>query len=137
MIDSIVRRTSYGEVLQEKIKLKNPKTFHSIIKDLSAVSFYDCSLDSKGAAFEYFVRATLKGKKLGQYFTPRELVQVMSALIGSHKIANSILAGSKVKVLDPACGTGGFLVYLLQESIKQLREMLKERKSLKKFLMIR
>lgn len=132
MIDSIVRRTSYGEVLQEKIKLKNPKTFHSIIKDLSAVSFYDCSLDSKGAAFEYFVRATLKGKKLGQYFTPRELVQVMSALIGSHKIANSILAGSKVKVLDPACGTGGFLVYLLQESIKQLREMLKERKITKK-----
>ena len=56
----------------------------------------------------------------------------MSALIGSHKIANSILAGSKVKVLDPACGTGGFLVYLLQESIKQLREMLKERKITKK-----
>lgn len=132
MIDSIVKRTPYGEVLQEKIKLKNPKTFHNIIKDLSAVSFYDCSLDSKGAAFEYFVRATLKGKKLGQYFTPRELVQVMSALIGSHKIVNSILAGSKVKVLDPACGTGGFLVYLLQESLKQLHEMFKERKITKK-----
>jgi len=122
MIDSIVRRTSYGEVLQEKIKLKNPKTFHSIVKDLSAVSFYDCSLDSKGAAFEYFVRATLKGKKLGQYFTPRELVQAMYSLVGRRKIVNSIVAGSPLKVFDPACGTGGFLVYLLQDSINQLSE---------------
>lgn len=127
MIESIVKRTSYGEVLQEKIKLKNPKTFHSIIKDLSAVSFYDCSLDSKGAAFEYFVRATLKGKKLGQYFTPRELVQAMSALVGRKKIVNSIISGSSIKVLDPACGTGGFLVYLLQESISQLQEKLQNR----------
>lgn len=127
MIDSIVKRTSYGEVLQEKIKLKNPKTFHSIIKDLSAVSFYDCSLDSKGAAFEYFVRATLKGKKLGQYFTPRELVQAMSALVGQRKIVTSVTSGSPIKVLDPACGTGGFLVYLLQDSISQLQEKLKTR----------
>lgn len=127
MIDSIVKRTSYGEVLQEKIKLKNPKTFHSIIKSLSAVSFYDCSLDSKGAAFEYFVRATLKGKKLGQYFTPRELVQVMSALVGQRKIVSSVTSGSPIKVLDPACGTGGFLVYLLQDSISQLQEKLKTR----------
>lgn len=71
MIDSIVKKTPYGEVLEDKIQLKNPKTFHYIVNELSSVSFYDCSLDSKGAAFEYFVRATLKGKKLGQYFTPR------------------------------------------------------------------
>lgn len=127
MIDNIVRRTPYGEVLQEKIKLKNPKTFHSIIKDISGVSFCDCSLDSKGAAFEYFVRATLKGKKLGQYFTPRELVQAMSTLVGPKKIVNTVISGSEIKVLDPACGTGGFLVYLLQDAISQLSEKLKSR----------
>ncbi len=127
MIDTITNRTPFGEVLEEKIKLKNPKTFHSIIKSLSSVSFYDCSLDSKGAAFEYFVRATLKGKKLGQYFTPRELVKVMLALIGPKKIINSVISNSKLKVLDPACGTGGFLVHLMQNSIEQLDEMLKTR----------
>jgi type I restriction enzyme M protein len=127
MIETITKRTPYGEVLEEDIKLKNPKTFHNIIKSLSSVSFYDCSLDSKGAAFEYFVRATLKGKKLGQYFTPRELVQVMLALIGRKKIINSIISNSKLKVLDPACGTGGFLVHLMQNSIEQLDEMLKAR----------
>lgn len=127
MIDSIIKKTTYGEVLEEKIRLKNPNTFHKIIKSLSSVSFYDCSLDSKGAAFEYFVRATLKGKKLGQYFTPRQLVQTMMALIGRKKIINSILSGTDLKVLDPACGTGGFLVHVMQYTINQLKDKLKRR----------
>lgn len=84
-------------------------------------------LNSKGAAFEYYVRATLKGKKLGQYFTPRELVQVMTCLIGEDKIINSVIMGSKLKVLDPACGTGGFLVYLMQEALSKLQVKLKNR----------
>lgn len=76
MIESIVENTPYGEVLEDEIHLKNPKTFLSLVKDLASVSFCDCSVDSKGAAFEYYVRATLKGKKLGQYFTPREFANV-------------------------------------------------------------
>lgn len=123
MIQSIVDRTPYGDVLEDKILLKNPKTFHYIIKELAAVSFCDCSLDSKGAAFEYFVRATLKGKKLGQYFTPRELVQTMLAIVGQRKIVNAVISGSGIKILDPACGTGGFLVFLMQDALKQITEM--------------
>lgn len=127
MIKSIVDKTAYGDVLEDKILLKNPKTFHSIVKELAAVSFYDCSLDSKGAAFEYFVRATLKGKKLGQYFTPRELVQTMLAIVGQKKIVNSVISGSRIKILDPACGTGGFLVFLMQDSLSKISVMYDER----------
>lgn len=127
MIESIIRNTAYGEVLKDEIHLKNPRTFLSLVKDLSSVSFCDCSVDSKGAAFEYYVRATLKGKKLGQYFTPRELVQVMTVLMGENKIVNAVSASSDIKVLDPACGTGGFLVYLLQDSIKRLQGKLNAR----------
>ncbi len=68
MIRSIKDQTSYGDVLEAPIYLKNPRTFQYIIRQLSKVSFFDSTVDSKGAAFEYFVRATLKGKKLGQYF---------------------------------------------------------------------
>ena len=35
--------------------------------------------------------------------------------------------GSKLKVLDPACGTGGFLVYLMQEALGKLQVKLKNR----------
>ncbi|WP_439870823.1 N-6 DNA methylase [Pseudomonas syringae] len=127
MISGIVSKRSYGEVLENPLMLKNPKTFQYVVKELAAVSFYDCSLDSKGAAFEYFVRATLKGKKLGQYFTPRELVQTMLALVGQKKIVNSVISGTPLKVLDPACGTGGFLVFLMQDSLTRLKRLLDQK----------
>ena len=117
MIEKIKRNTTYGEVLADPLNLKNAKTFHYIVKQLAGVSFNDSAMDSKGAAFEYFVRATLKGKKLGQYFTPRPLVQVMAALVGKEKIVNALLSQQTPKVLDPACGTGGFLVYLMGECL--------------------
>lgn len=122
MIDNIKQKTEYGEVLEDTIRLRHPNSFLSIVKALSSVSFYDCNVDSKGAAFEYYVRATLKGKKLGQYFTPRELVKIVSALVGENKIVNSVQMNTDIKVLDPACGTGGFLVYLMQLSIQKFIE---------------
>lgn len=127
MIQAIKNQTTYGDVLEDNIYLKVPGTYGYIIKQLAAVSFYDSSLDSKGAAFEYFVRATLKGKKLGQYFTPRALIQLMLNLVGREKIFSSVCAGSDYKVLDPACGTGGFLVFMMQENLRLAEERYKAR----------
>lgn len=121
MIRAIKEKTAFGDVIGARLNLKNAKTFRYIVSQLAAVSFHDSSLDSKGAAFEYFVRATLKGKKLGQYFTPRPVVRLTSALIGRKKIVGSLLSGEQPKVLDPACGTGGFLVYFMQEALEGAR----------------
>lgn len=115
MLDKLVEK-GYGDVLLEPITIKNPKTYHIIVSRLAGISFMDSSFDSKGAAFEYYVRATLKGKKLGQYFTPRAVIHLMSVLIGREKVARSVMSGNDVRVLDPACGTGGFLVYLMKEA---------------------
>tara|TARA_R110001599_G_scaffold25282_7_gene90562 strand:+ start:5800 stop:8274 length:2475 start_codon:yes stop_codon:yes gene_type:complete len=117
MLRAIKEKTTFGDVIGSRLNLKNAKTFRYIVSQLAAVSFQDSSLDSKGAAFEYFVRATLKGKKLGQYFTPRPVVRLASVLIGRKKIFGSLLSGEQPKVLDPACGTGGFLVYFMQEAL--------------------
>lgn len=129
MIQKIKDKTSYGEVLADPLNLKTSKTFAYLIKQFAAVSFYDSAMDSKGAAFEYFVRATLKGKKLGQYFTPRPLVQLMATLVGKEKIINSLLSGKKnpPKVLDPACGTGGFLVFLMRDCLNIIDNKLESR----------
>jgi len=118
MLDSVKSKTPYGEVIQEELHLKNAKTFRRIVMELASVSFRDTRTDSKGAAFEYFVRATLKGKKLGQYFTPRQLIELMQALVGREKILNGIAYSGGMRVVDPACGTGGFLVYFLLSSIE-------------------
>ena len=122
MIKAIKDKTPFGDVIGTRLNLKNAKTFRYIVSQLAAVSFYDSSLDSKGAAFEYFVRATLKGKKLGQYFTPRPVVRLASVLIGRKKIFGSLLSGEQPKILDPACGTGGFLVYFMQDALEWAAE---------------
>ena len=57
-------------------------------------------MDVKGKAIEDFLSSTFRGKGLGQYFTPREVVDFM---------VNIVDITLKTTILDPACGTGGGL----------------------------
>ncbi|MFF2729232.1 N-6 DNA methylase [Streptomyces sp. NPDC058008] len=123
-----IRDMGYGDVLIDPIHLKNAASYKYLVAELSRVSFEDSGLDTKGAAFEYFVRATLKGKKLGQYFTPRPLVELMYSLVGEEFVVDNLRGGDEVRVLDPACGTGGFLVYMMKESLAQINTLFKDRK---------
>lgn len=113
-------QSTYGDVLGDSLKLNQAATYLRIVRALANVSFIDSEADVKGAAFEYFVRATLKGKKLGQYFTPRPLVDLMNGLVGRERIFNAVASGTPIRVVDPACGTGGFLVFLMREALEQV-----------------
>jgi type I restriction enzyme M protein len=123
-----IRNIGYGDVLIDPVHLKNSASYKYLVAELSRVSFEDSGLDTKGAAFEYFVRATLKGKKLGQYFTPRPLVEIMYSLVGENFVVDNLRSGEEIRVLDPACGTGGFLVYMVKESLAQINKLYKDRK---------
>lgn len=123
MLETVKSKTLYGDVIHDRLHLNNSKTFKRIVSELSAVSFRDIRADSKGAAFEYFVRATLKGKRLGQYFTPRPLIEVMHAMIGDEKVLNTLSYSGEMRVVDPACGTGGFLVYLMVSAVEQAQKL--------------
>jgi type I restriction enzyme M protein len=125
---SQIKAMGYGDVLGDDLHLKNPATFRYIVGELAKVSFADSDHDVKGTAFEYFVRATLKGKKLGQYFTPRRVIDVMAELVGRESIVSSLRSGTDIRVLDPACGTGGFLVYMLKTSLMQIDDLMEARK---------
>jgi len=61
-------------------------------------------LDLFGLAYERFFPDLFKGRA-GQYFTPRPLVEFAADLAG---------VGPGDRVLDPACGPGGFLVAALK-----------------------
>ena len=60
-------------------------------------------LDLFGLAYERFFADLFKGQK-GQYFTPRPLVELMADLAE---------VGPRDRVLDPTCGSGGFLLAAL------------------------
>jgi type I restriction enzyme M protein len=67
-------------------------------------------VDIKGTVFEQMVGATFRGE-LGAYFTPRELVGFCINMIDPEPTG---------RVLDPSCGSGGFLIMV----IKQIKEKL-------------
>jgi type I restriction enzyme M protein len=87
------------------------------IRDLVAqFEGYDLSLtdfDVKGEAFEHFLGDTFTGG-LGQYFTPRNVVDFMVAALDPKP---------GEKVVDPFCGTGGFLIKWHEAVSERVRNM--------------
>ena len=100
------------EVFKEDIRL-NAREVQRIVGYLAPVNLTDTDLDSKGRAFETFMGSFFRGG-LGQYFTPRTIVQfIVDALPMTHESL----------VLDPACGSGGFLLHSLDKVRKQADRM--------------
>ena len=67
--------------------------------------------DVKGTVFEKMVGGTFRGE-LAAYFTPREIVEFMVKMAAPDR--------SSV-VLDPACGSGGFLIMALKYVLENMR----------------
>ena len=88
-----------GEVFNEEIKL-TPKVVYSAVEHLQEISINKTDLDTKGVAFEKFMEDFFKGK-MGQFFTPRNVIKFIVELL---EIEHSD------RLLDPACGSGGFLL---------------------------
>ena len=85
-----------------------------IASELAKYSFLDATVDVKGMAYETIVSNTLK-QEAGQFFTPRNIVRAMVEMLNPNE---------KTRVLDPACGSGGFLVMVLEHVRKQIAKEL-------------
>ncbi|WP_192347901.1 class I SAM-dependent DNA methyltransferase [Algoriphagus sp. Y33] len=81
-----------------------------IAGELAKYSFLDASVDVKGMAYETIVSNTLK-QEAGQFFTPRNIIKAMVEMMNPTE---------NDRVLDPACGSGGFLVMVLDHVRKQI-----------------
>src|SRR5262249_54852812 len=66
--------------------------------------------DAKGMAFEAITSHTLKQKK-GQFFTPRNVIRMMVEMVDPQP---------GKRVLDPACGSGGFLIVALSHARRRI-----------------
>ena len=83
-----------------------------IVGELQLYSLKDSSRDAVGEAFEVFIGPSLKGGQ-GQFFTPRNVVNMIIKMIDPD---------TGEKILDPACGSGGFLVESLRYVWNKLDE---------------
>ena len=98
-----VRKRFFDE--NEHIELR-PETIRGVVEQLENLFLFGIDADLNGRLFENFLSATMRGKDLGQYFTPRTLVK-MGVGLGDLKTTDY--------VLDGCCGTGGFLIDALAD----------------------
>lgn len=103
------------DVFSENI-LSVPTKLFTVVNHLQGVNLSKTDLDTKGVAFERFMEDFFKGKQ-GQYFTPREIVSF---------IVQSCNFNNRTKVLDPSCGSGGFLLYALDHIRQQANDFYDE-----------
>ena len=112
------RFEDFRNELEAKIKKDNQKrlfdkaeelnlsleTVKFAVEKLQNYNLSDVDEDLNGRMFEVFLRASVRGKELGQYFTPRDVTKFMV------KVAKP---NEYTKVLDGCCGSGGFLIEAL------------------------
>ena len=75
-----------------------------IIEYLDDYQLWSEKMDVLGHVYEKFLMNTMTGRELGGYFTPRPIVDLAVEIINP--------SFSKT-ILDPACGSGGFLISTL------------------------
>ncbi|RRR67074.1 MAG: restriction endonuclease subunit M [Candidatus Viridilinea halotolerans] len=94
-----------------------------MVSELSRYDLLRTDVDVKGAAYQEIVGTNLRGDR-GQYFTPR----------GVTKLAVEMLAPKETeRVLDPACGTGGFLTATLAYMLHKFRDEQKSNDTTEEF----
>lgn len=83
-----------------------PHVLGELVNIFSKISFdhdFDKEKDILGRIYEYFLGqfASAEGKRGGEFFTPRSIVQLIVEVLEPYENA---------RVMDPACGSGGMFV---------------------------
>lgn len=98
-----------------------------VIGELQNYCIMDADRDAIGDAFEVFIGPALRGAE-GQFFTPRNVVRMMVEVLDPKP---------GEKIVDPACGSGGFLICALGHVWASLKEEAKRKRWTRRLLIKR
>lgn len=110
-IQSLFERVKkqYADIFEEDEELEiMPFDLSFIIAKMEANSLLNADRDIIADAFEELIGTSFRGGE-GQFFTPRNIVQMMIDILQPQ---------SGERIIDPACGSGGFIAHILQHLIK-------------------
>lgn len=98
-------RERQPEIFDDNDKLSlDTNSIVYVVGELQNYSLMNSERDVVADAFETFIGHALKGGQ-GQFFTPRNVVKMM---------VDILQPSEKDKIIDPACGSGGFLIDTLK-----------------------
>lgn len=102
----------------EEIDLQ-PLTIKRVVELLEHHDLIKIDEDLNGRLFQTFLSATMRGKELGQFFTPRTVVEFMTDLADFKVTLEPPYAPY---IIDACCGTGGFLIESMAKLTNQIKE---------------
>ena len=88
-----------------------------VVGELQNYCIIGAPRDAVGDAFEVFIGPALRGGE-GQFFTPRNVVKMMVDILDPKP---------GQMILDPACGSGGFLIIALEHVWRKLEQEAKKK----------
>lgn len=104
----------YYDIFEENEKINLRKgTLAFVVAQIKNFNFSLVSTDVKGAAFQTFIHSHYRGER-GQFFTPAPI---------THLCVEMLEPKQNELIIDPACGSGGFLVtamkYVVAKSLSK------------------
>ncbi len=107
--DKVVNKYPTIFVDTDRIDLK-ANTVAYVVSQLQGFSLLRSPVDVKGIAYEEVVGSNLRGDR-GEFFTPRNACRMAVRMLDPQP---------SERILDPACGTGGFLITAMNHAIEVL-----------------
>ncbi len=117
VFEKVRNRYKYIFRPNESLEL-NDDVLGYVVSELQRFSLVDTETDVKGEAYEEIVGPNLRGDR-GEFFTPRNVCRMTIRMVFSLFTEGELTSPGSMKILDPAVGTGGFLIAGIQE-LKQL-----------------
>jgi type I restriction enzyme M protein len=103
----------YKDVFKKNDSLDlKPLTLAFVVSRLQRLSLRKTPADVKGTAFQTFVSAHQRGDR-GEFFTPHPILQLVIEMLDP---------SDDERIIDPACGSGGFLVYAMNHVWTKFRK---------------
>jgi len=108
LFDEVKKR--YYDIFDENEKINLRKgTLAFVVAQIKNFNFSFVSADVKGAAFQIFIHHHYRGER-GQFFTPSPI---------THLCVEMLEPKQNELIIDPACGSGGFLVTAMKHVISK------------------
>ncbi len=105
-------RQEYDTLISETALKLAPLTLAYVVGRLQFVSLKDTPGDVKGEAFQAFTYRHQRGGR-GEFFTPHPVVRLAVEMVAPQP---------GEKIIDPACGSGGFLLQSLNHALAAFPE---------------
>lgn len=116
-LENAIKKEKKKRIFENNEELKlTASTCRELVMKFENINLNAMDEDLNGRMFERFLNQAIRGKELGQYFTPRSVVEFMTRIsLQNRDIINP------PRVIDACAGTGGFLIEVMAYLIAAVR----------------